>query len=260
MSIGPIQLLAIGFEDFEPSGHILTELNMATEAGSIRLIDLQFVRKDPEGRITSMEMSGLSPAETIEFGAVIGGLLGMGAGGPEGAEVGVLSGAMAAAERSYGLTPSEVQSIADDLPPGGAAALLAIEHTWATGFRDAVAEAGGELIAQGFLTPQALFMVGAEIEAAAEAMAAIEAADAVKLEAAREAARAVALSEAIKAEAAREAVTALIEAELIEEAAIEEAAAVVAMSLAIEEAAIEEAAAVVAAAEEVKAAADESSE
>lgn len=260
MSVGPIQLLAIGFEEFEPSGHILTELRMATEAGTIRLIDAQFVRKDNAGRITSMEMSGLSPAETIEFGAVIGGLLGMGAAGPEGAEVGALSGALAAAERSYGLTLSEIQSIADDLPLGGAAALLAIEHTWATGFRDAVAAAGGEMIAQGFLTPQALFMVGTEIEAAAEAMAAVEAADAVKLQAAREAARAVALSEAIKAEAAREAVAALVEAELIEEAAIDEAAAVVAMSLAIEEAAIEEAEEAMAAAKQAKAAAEESSE
>ena len=112
MTVGPIQLIVLGFEDFEPTGKILPALNAAVGSGAIRLIDLQFVGKDAGGNITSMEMSGLSPDEQIEFGAVIGGLLGAGMGGEEGAEIGALEGALAAAEHSYGLTAADVQEIA----------------------------------------------------------------------------------------------------------------------------------------------------
>jgi uncharacterized membrane protein len=220
----------VAFEDFAPTGRILPALNSAVASGAIRLVDLQFVSKDQAGRITSLEMSGLSPAEQIEFGSVIGALIGAGVAGEEGAVAGALEGALAAAEHSYGMTAEDVQDIADSLPPGGAAALLMIEHTWAIGFRNALRDAGGQMLAQGFLTPDTLFLVGAELEAQAEALAAIE-----------EAAEAIVLSEAIQAEAARRAVAALVAAEMIEEAALEEAAEVVAAALAIEEAALEEA-------------------
>lgn len=241
MSIGPIQLVAIAFEEFEPTGEILPQLMALTEAETIRLIDLQVVRKDKVGHITSMEMSGLSPAEQVEFGAVIGGLLGAGAAGAEGAVEGALAGALAALEHSYGLTPADVQEVSDSIPPGGAAALLLIEHTWATPFRDAVLNAGGEMLAQGFLTPQTLFLVGAELEAQVEAVEAIAISEAIQEEAAIEAIEAVAVSEMIQAEAAQRAIDALVTAALIEEAAIEEATAVVTAALAIEEAALEEA-------------------
>jgi hypothetical protein len=85
MTIGPIQMIAYRFEHYEPTGKVLTELNKLTTAGTIRLIDVQFVSKSPEGQIMSMEMSGLSPSEQVEFGAVIGGLIGAGAAGEEGA-------------------------------------------------------------------------------------------------------------------------------------------------------------------------------
>ena len=79
MAIGPIQLVALTFEDFHPTGDILPALQAAMKKGAIRLIDMQFVGKDEDGKLTSMEMSGISGEETIEFGAVIGGLIGAGA-------------------------------------------------------------------------------------------------------------------------------------------------------------------------------------
>ena len=79
-------------------------------------------------RVTAMEMSGLSPAEAMEFGAVLGGLLE--AGGAEGANEGGLAGALAVLEGSYGLTFGDVKVVAERLRPGAAAALLLIEHTW----------------------------------------------------------------------------------------------------------------------------------
>jgi len=234
MSFGPIQLLAINFEEFVPTGKILPAINAAAESGAIRLIDLQFVEKNPSGRINSIEMSGLSPAEQVEFGAVIGSLIGAGAAGIEGAVEGSLAGSIAAAEGSYGMTLQDIQAISDALSPGGAAALLLIEHAWATEFRDAVAEAGGEMIAQGFLTPKTLLLVGAELEAQAQALEAMALSETIKEQAAIEAMEAVALSQAIQEKAAREAVDALLAAELVEQAAMEEAISVVIGALAIE--------------------------
>jgi len=80
MAIGPMQFIAITFDDFKPRGEIMSALRQAVDAGIIRLVDLQFVRKDEAGQITQMEMSGLTASEASEFGGVIGGLLSAGAG------------------------------------------------------------------------------------------------------------------------------------------------------------------------------------
>ena len=252
MAVGPIQLIAIGFEDFTPTGEILPSLMEAIEGGAIRLIDLQFVSKDAGGNITSLEMSGLSEDETMEFGAVIGSLIGAGVDGEEGAFEGAIEGALAAASHSYGLTAADVQEVADSLEPGDAAALLLIEHTWAIDFRDAVADAGGYMMAQGFLTPDTLFLIGAELEAQAEAVDTIIASEMIQEEAAEQAATAVALSEMIQEEAVQRAIDALVAADLIEQAAIEDASEVVNAALEVEYDAVAEAAAVVEAAEEVE--------
>jgi uncharacterized membrane protein len=260
MTVGPIQMIACRFEGFDPKGEILNELSALRESGIIRLIDAQFVRKEDSGNITSMEMSGLSPTEQIEFGSVIGGMIGAGVAGAEGELEGSLRGALVAAEHSYGMTVEDIQEIANQLDPGDAAALFLIEHSWATGFRDAVGDAGGHMVAQGFLTPDTLFMVGAELEAQVQAMAAIEISEVIQEEAAYEALEAIAVSRAIQEEAALRAAEALFTAELIEEAAIVDAARVVAEAVAIEEAAIEEAAQVVDLAIELEDAAEKSME
>jgi hypothetical protein len=234
-AIGPIQFVAITFKEFQTDKGILAALRRAADSGAIRLLDLQFIRKDEAGKITTMEMSGLSPAEAAEFGSVIGGLLDAGAASRGGAVEGTLSATLAAVESSYGLGLGDIQAVAEGIQPGSAAGLLVIEHTWATEFADAVGQAGGKMAAQGFLTRQAVMKVGEELEALAEAEVAIELSEAIQEEAAYEAAEAVVLSEAIQAEAARQAAEALLAARLIEEAALEEAAQVVTAALGIED-------------------------
>jgi uncharacterized membrane protein len=261
MAIGPIQLIAIGFDEPEFRGAIQRELSALRGLGLIRLVDALFVAKDDFGGLTRMEMSDLSESEKMEFGALIGGMIGVGAGGWDAAEEGAELGALAASQNVFGVSGEEMSYFVEDLEPGTAAALLLLEHRWATGFRDAVLDAGGEFLLQGYLTPDALFMVGAELEAQIEAAAAvelaeeaIEASDAIIAEAAEEAAEAVALSEAVQAAAAQRAIEALITAEIIEEEAMDEAADVMADALAIEFVAAAEAEAAV---EEGQAAAEE---
>ncbi len=233
MPTGPIQLIALGFEDFQPTGKMLPALLEAMNSGIIRLIDLQFVRRDLDGNVTTLEMSGLNMDERLEFGAAINRLISVGSNDEAGAIPGSLEWAVATAGRSYGMSAADVQDVAGQLPRGGAAAFLMIEHTWATEFRQAVQEANGFMMAQGFLTAETLVMIGAELQAQVNAMQAIQLADAAKLQAAREAARAVALADTIRAEAARQAIDALVAARLIEETAMEEAIQVVATAMTV---------------------------
>lgn len=250
MSVGPIQMIALAFDDFHPTGKILAALEAATEAGAIRVVDIQYVGRDENGEIEALEMTGLSEDEEIEFGAVIGALIGAGIAGEQGAEMGAVEGAIAAAEGSYGMTLEDVRSIASQLEPGQAAAMLMIEHRWATDLRDAVREAGGTMVAQGFLTPETLLLIGAELAAQAEALAVIEAAAIVEAEAMLEAAEAVMISQEIQELAAQRAVEALVTAQLIEEAAIEEASQVIAATLELEDMVMADSAARIEAAEE----------
>ena len=49
-----------------------------------------------------------------------------------------------------GVTPADIERIGDDLAPGTGALVMLVEHRWAAGLRDAVASAGGRMVAQGF--------------------------------------------------------------------------------------------------------------
>jgi hypothetical protein len=53
-----------------------------------------------------------------------------------------------------------LQQVVDRLEPGKAFGILMFEHTWAIPLRDAIRRAGGVPLAQGFVTQEALVMVG----------------------------------------------------------------------------------------------------
>jgi uncharacterized membrane protein len=162
-------MLVIAFDDPDFHGQIYEELRKVRETGIIRLIDLQFVYKDEDGNVAAFEATDLSEEERQRFGAVVGGLIGYGAAGEEGARAGAELGAMQVAEHDYGLTDDDMDSIGDAIPRNSAAAIMLIEHRWAIEFRDAVRSAGGLVLAQGMLTPERLLSVGAALADAVEA-------------------------------------------------------------------------------------------
>lgn len=164
MEIGPLQLLVVGFADPQLDGSIIDALADASEAGVVRVVDLLGVYKDEEGNVLAAEVSELTEDEAMTYGAWVGALIGLGMGGAEGAEMGALVGAMGAAEEyEYGLDDEALATIADDIPAGGAAMMLVIEHSWAIPLRNAVLASGGILITQDFLNPMALIALGAEV-------------------------------------------------------------------------------------------------
>lgn len=165
MTIGPVQMLVVGFEGPEFKGEILKELARLKGEDIIRLIDLLVVRKDDEGNIETLHTSDLNQDEAMEFGAVAGALIGLGAAGEDGAEAGALAGAEAMAD-GQAFDDDEVWYAADAIPNGTAAGIALIEHRWAVPLRDAIVRAGGIPLVDEWIHATDLVAAGLKVEEA----------------------------------------------------------------------------------------------
>jgi uncharacterized membrane protein len=158
LTLGPVQMLVVGFEGDRFTGEIREELRRLKENDVIRLIDLLFVKKNDDGEVEVMQHSDLDQEEAEEFGAVVGALVGFGAGGEEEIESGALAGA-AELEDGHVFDDSEVWYLSDTIPRGTAAAVALIEHRWAIP-RDKIAKAGGVTLADEWIHAADLIAVG----------------------------------------------------------------------------------------------------
>jgi uncharacterized membrane protein len=175
MTIGPLQLVLIKFSDEQRTRPISEELRAVRKTGIIRLVDLLYVYKDLDGVLHSKEISDVSGAAKAEYGILLQGLLGMRAAHKTGGDVDKIAEAMSLSPGDFGLSSEQVQQIANDLPNGGSAMLTLFEHVWAIRLKEALLNAGGELIAQGLLSPEALAVGGTTLDDAIAAAQKIEA-------------------------------------------------------------------------------------
>lgn len=205
MTLGPVQFLAVGFDRIDLfTGALRRELQNLRSRGLIRLIDALFLIKDDYGAITRLEASDLSAEEKTQLGTVLGGMLGLSGAKAAGAVVDAVAESEALSEQVMGMSAADVKSLVNDLPPGKAVALFLMEHVWATDFKVAVREAGGRPLMQGYLTPEALLLVGREVEAVAQAEEAIEIAEAVEGAAMIDALHSIATADKIEADVTKD--------------------------------------------------------
>lgn len=122
MSIGPVEILVISFPGNKFNGDVAPALAELVQTGLIRVIDLVFVAKDAGGEIVALELSELDEATSSAFSPHV-------------------------EEPSGMLAEEDIEELAEDLESNSSAAILLFEHVWATRFRDAVVESGGELLA-----------------------------------------------------------------------------------------------------------------
>jgi hypothetical protein len=153
--------MVIGFPpEAKLEGRILEELAVQDAVGTVRVLDLLFVRKDAEtGELTALDAQGEN------LGEIAGALLGFEPGGGERSEragTGVPSG-------PFGISRDDLESMAAGLEPGQAAAAVIIEHVWARDLKRAVRETGGVPLAEGFLTPELVEEMATQLAAASEA-------------------------------------------------------------------------------------------
>jgi len=169
-TLGPIQLVMIGLHNENLKGQIAQALQDASATGVIRILDALAVQKTAEGDIKSLGATDLTPEQREVYGALVGALLGLGmTGSEEGAQRGAEMGMIAFAERNFGMSQQDIQAIAHDIPPDRTLLLVLFEHRWAIPIKEAVMSANGEVFAQGFVRPETLVAVGAELGAAIEA-------------------------------------------------------------------------------------------
>lgn len=165
--IGPLQLLAVAFSQPDFQGKIQDELNKLRESKLIRIVDGLAVQKTESGKLIVLQASDLTSEENKRYGAVIGGLIGIGTGD---AEVAQKTSDYVAEQFNkrydYGLDAEDLRELADQMEVGDAAMILLIEHVWAQPLRNAMRDAGGMLLAQDFLSPELLIGVGQEAVAA----------------------------------------------------------------------------------------------
>jgi uncharacterized membrane protein len=158
-SYGPIQIWTFAFDGNQFSGEILPELDRLKDAEVIRLIDLLVIRKDAAGRVATVTASDLDREEATSFGAMIGGLIGLGFAGEEGAEVGAMSGALELAD-GHLLSERTRDELIDVIPPDCTSAIALVEHVWAKPLKAAIARAGGMEVDNDWLRLDELVAMG----------------------------------------------------------------------------------------------------
>ena len=212
----PLQVIALSFSrGAGAEDRILAEVDRLRGRGVLRLLDMLFVAKSQDGSIEQ-----LAVGNDEDFGSLLAAVVPVANGSP----------AVPAPAGGPAFDPADARALADSLQPGTALAFLLVEHHWAAPLFDAIAETGGTLIGEGFLTSETGLVVGAEVAAMDEASQVIAQAQAEEagalltaVAARAEAAEAVAQSQRIQSAAAAAAVRALITAGLVEEAAAHEA-------------------------------------
>jgi Family of unknown function (DUF6325) len=141
MTLGPVQMLVVGFEDPQFKGEILAELTRLKEADIVRLLDVAVVKKNEDESVEILHASDLGD---VEYGAAVGALIGIGVEDTPDAP----------------MDSKEVWYAADAIPPGTATAIALIEHRWAIPLRDTVTRAGGFVLADEWIHSEDLVAAG----------------------------------------------------------------------------------------------------
>jgi hypothetical protein len=121
MSFGPIELLMVKFPSNRFTGEIARELTALVETGTIRLIDILFVRKDEYGGLTVLEINDLDDDDYTVFDPIVADISGL-------------------------LSEDDIRQLSSTLANDSSAGLMVFENAWAKKFVDAVANAGGEVV------------------------------------------------------------------------------------------------------------------
>ena len=153
MTIGPVQLIVLGFPEPDFHGAIIEELERLRQSDTVRVIDALAVHKKVGGDIEVAHLSNLSDEEAVEFGTAVGALIGLGIEGEEGLEAGAEAGARAADPSGMSSSTSHASSS---------------ENTWMP------SAAGGFRISDGFISPLDLIAIGLVSQQEASELHALE--------------------------------------------------------------------------------------
>lgn len=131
--LGPVDYMVVEFpsDQADFSGAMARELSALIERGTVRVLDLVFLKKELDGSVEGFETHDFDDGELGELRAL-------------------------ETELAMLLAADDVEAIGEALEPGSVAAVLVWENAWAAPFASAVRHSGGQLVASGRIPIQAL--------------------------------------------------------------------------------------------------------
>ena len=169
MTVGPLHLVVVSFDDDKVVSDIGVELGKVRKHGIIRLFDFLYILKHEDGSIAAKEISDLSADEKYQYGGLIKSLVGLVVDEGDAMLAGEVEDIPGMEGHDFGLNQDEVIYIADKIQPGRSALLLLFEHRWAVGLKEAMLNAGGTTLVQKLIDPEAFRIVGSEFQSVVEA-------------------------------------------------------------------------------------------
>ncbi|WP_338701894.1 DUF6325 family protein [Streptomyces sp. Q6] len=118
-TVGPVDVAVVAFDGNHFNGEIVPALRALQQDGTVRILDLTFVRKSAEGSVDVVEIADAEVAE--EFGQF-------------------------ADSRFDLLSDEDLQNVAEGLTPESSAVVLVWENTWAARLGAAVRDSKGEIL------------------------------------------------------------------------------------------------------------------
>jgi hypothetical protein len=123
-TLGPIEMLVIGFPENQFKGEIVPEITDLVNRGVISVVNGILIRKEPDGstNVSNFDEVGLTAGNVTEFGADV-----------ESAVNDLFS-------------DDQVAAIAAELDPNSSVGVLIFENTWVKGLQSAISGAGGVMM------------------------------------------------------------------------------------------------------------------
>jgi hypothetical protein len=120
MSLGPVELIVLKYYGDHFTGIPAALIQSYVDSGLIRIIDGLLARKGTDGEVTVLEIDEVAGED----------------GGID----------LAISDSVDFLNHDDLRAMTADWAPRTTGVVLLFEHLWARGFRDAVADAGGEVV------------------------------------------------------------------------------------------------------------------
>lgn len=124
IELGPVDYFVVEFPGNKMTGEGLPLLVDLVDRGIVRILDLEFIRKDTDGRVTAFEIADLDGDGQLDLAVFDGAFSGL-------------------------LDQEDLASAAALIEPGSSAGIVVFENRWAAPFIGALRRGGAQLVASG---------------------------------------------------------------------------------------------------------------
>lgn len=124
IELGPVDYFVVEFPGNKMTGEGLPLLVDLVDRGIVRILDLEFIRKDTDGTVTGFEITDLDGDGQLDLAVFDGAFSGL-------------------------LDADDLASAAALIEPGSSAGIVVFENRWAAPFIGALRRGGAQLVASG---------------------------------------------------------------------------------------------------------------